>query len=134
MEYEDTGRTRAPEGLDVTLGDLLRFADWMEAADRALMEGGSLPEEPCLRSDRVKTWVRLFEHLHRRGVEDESHRSRLADRLRSQENHLARLATTLYENLGSLHDGLGREERAREARDRAGAFVRIFMLRGKRVV
>lgn len=134
MEYEHAGRTRAPEGLDVTLGDLLRFADWMEEARHALTAGETFPEEPSVSSDRVRTWLRRFGTLYRRRVEGDAHQLVLEARLRSQEDHLARLATTLYENIGSLHDSLGHEERARDARKRAACFLQIFMLRGKRVV
>lgn len=134
MENEDGGRTPASEDLDVPLGDVLRFAGWVEEARRALTEGGSFPDEPSLRSDRVRAWVRLFGSLHRCGVEGDSNRLMLAERLRTQENHLAGLATTLYENIGSLHEGLGGEERARDARGRAVSFVQVFMLRGNRVV
>ncbi len=134
MEYQHAGRTRAPDGLDVTLDDILRFADWMEEAHHALAAGGSFPEEPSVSSERVRTWLRRFGTLYRRRLEGDARQLLLEARLRSQEDHLARLATTLYENIGSLHDSLGHEERARSARKRAACFLQIFMLRGKRVL
>lgn len=131
MENEGAVRTRRSADLGITLGDIMLFTDWMEKARRALTEGGAFPNEPKLESECVRTWVRGFSTLHRRWVEAGSHRMLLEAQLQFQENHLARLATTLYENIGSLHDSLGYDERAKDARERAASCVQAFKLRGK---
>lgn len=133
MSHEGAVRTHRPSGLSITLSDVMRFADWMERARQALEEGGSFPKEPSLESDCVRTWVCVFSTIHRRWLAGGSHRMLLEAQLQFQENHLARLATTLYENIGSLHDSLGYDERAREARDRAASCVQAFKLRGKEI-
>lgn len=134
MENEGAVRTCPPNGLDITVGDVLLFTDWMEEARHAVMEGGSFPEEPSLQSERVRTWVRHLGALQRRWSEGHSRRLRLEAELRTQEQHVARLATTLYENIGSLHASLGGEERARDARERAASCVQVFRLRREGIV
>lgn len=131
MEDEGTVRTRPSEGCDITVGDILLFRDWMEEARHAVTEGGPFPDEPGLRSGPVRTWIGLFRALYRRWHEGDSDRMILEAQLGALELHLASLATTLYENIGSLHDSLGREERARDARERAASCVQVFELRGR---
>ncbi len=133
MENQSAVQKRRAEGLDITLSDIMSFTDWMEDAHRAVTEGGSFPHEPSLESHCVKTWVRVFSTLHRRWLEAGSHRMLLEAQLQIQESHLARLATTLYENIGSLHDSLGYDGRAKDARERAASCVQAFKLRGKEV-
>lgn len=133
MENEGAKRMHLPEGLDITLRDIMLFTSWMEEAHHALTEGGFFPDEPNLRSACVRSWVRLFASLHRRWLAAGSHRMMLESQLQFQENYLARLATTLYENIGCLHDSLGLEERARVARGRAACCVQAFRLRSEGV-
>lgn len=130
MEEEKASPPPPFERLDITVADIVLFAGWMDEARRAVTEGGGFPEEPSFRSASARRWVRLCSSLHRRWLAEGPHRMALEAQLQFQELHLARLATTLYENIGSLHDSIGGEARAQESRKRAASYIRHFGLRG----
>jgi hypothetical protein len=103
----------------ITLGDLLVFIDWMHRADAALEKGESLPPRPEVDSEKVNAWVLLIQKIeerHRRMVEK---RVALEANLMAQEAQLSQLLSQLHQNVASLYDTLGLEDKALQVRKKA---------------
>ncbi len=115
----------SPQGteaaLKVTLGDLIVFINWMQQAERALDQGEGLPSLPAVDSDQVRAWTRLVEKLQARYRQGEDRQMALEANLQSQEHEVARLLSHLHDNIASLYENLGQNEKAQEVRRRSSS-------------
>ncbi len=115
----------SPQGteaaLKVTLGDLFVFINWMQQAERALDQGEGLPSLPAVDSDQVRAWTRLVEKLQARYRQGEDRQMALEANLQSQEHEVARLLSHLHDNIASLYENLGQNEKAQEVRRRSSS-------------
>lgn len=102
----------------VTLGDLLVFINWIQQVQRAYEGGDALPPSPDVDSEQVKSWVHLVGKLHERFRQSEDKQMALEANLQAQETEVARLVSHLHENIASLYDTLGQNQKAQEVRRR----------------
>ena len=103
----------------ITLGDLLVFIDWMHRADAALEQAEALPPRPEIESEKVNAWVQLIQKVEGRHRLMEEKRVALEANLMAQEAQLSQLLSQLHQNVASLYDTLGLQDKACQVRKKA---------------
>jgi len=103
----------------ITLGDLLVFIDWMHRADAALEQAEALPPRPEIESEKVNAWVQLIQKVEGRHGLMEEKRVALEANLMAQEAQLSQLLSQLHQNVASLYDTLGLQDKACQVRKKA---------------
>ncbi len=116
LVFELDGTTSA---LKITLGDLLVFINWMQQADKAVLNGEQIPEAPEVESEKVLGWVNLFQKLEERNRECREKQLAMEANLVVQEAQVRDLLSQLHGNIASLYENLGLENKAQEVRRRA---------------
>jgi hypothetical protein len=56
----------ASSALQITLGDVLIFINWMNQTEKSLDRAEALPSLPDLESGKVKGWIQLVQRLEER--------------------------------------------------------------------
>lgn len=105
--------------LKLTIRDLVLFINWMHCAHKAFEQGDPLPSIPELESEKVKSWVSLVQKLEDRFRRSEGKQMSLEAHLQAQEHELGRLLSHLHDNIATLYENLGQDDKAQEIRERA---------------
>jgi hypothetical protein len=111
----------ASSALEITLGDLLVFINWMNQTEKSLDRAEALPTVPDLVSGKVRGWVQLVQRLEERFRRSEEKKLALEANVIAQEAQLGQLLSHLHTNIASLYENLGQAQKAEEVRRRAEA-------------
>jgi hypothetical protein len=111
----------ASSALQITLGDVLIFINWMNQTEKSLDRAEAMPTLPDLESSKVKGWIQLVQRLEERFRRSEEKKLALEANVIAHEAQLGRLLSHLHTNIASLYDNLGQSQKAEEVRRRAEA-------------
>lgn len=111
--------------LNITLGELVVFINWMQLAQKAFEQGRCLPEAPNLGAGEIRKWVELIhnqeEAIQRREVAQRA----LEENLAAQEKQLGPALSMMCENLATLYESLGQADKAQAVRSKASGFQEV---------
>ncbi len=108
--------------LNITLGELVVFINWMQLAQRALEQGRCLPEAPNLGPGEIRKWVELIHKQEEVIQRREASQRALEGNLAAQEKQLAPALSMMCENLATLYESLGHTDKAQAVRSKASGF------------
>lgn len=111
----------ATSALEITLGDILVFINWMNQTEKSLDRAEPLPALPNLDSAKVRGWIQLVQRLEERFRRSEEKKLALEANVIAQEAQLGQLLSHLHANIASLYENLGQVQKAEDVRRRAEA-------------
>ena len=107
--------------LQITFGDLLTFMNYIHDATKAFDTGQPFPSAPKLQAERLQSCVDLIEKLEHRCRQSRAIDLLLESSLHGQESELGRLLSRLHDNVATLYENLGQQQKAGEIRKQAAA-------------
>ena len=111
----------ASSALQITLGDVLIFINWMNQTEKSLDRAEAMPTTPDVDSGKVRGWIQLVQRLEERFRRSEEKKLALEANVIAHEAPLGRLLSHLLANIASLYDNLEQSQKAEEVRRRAEA-------------
>jgi len=111
----------ASSALQITLGDVLVFIQWMNQTEKSLNRAEAMPTFPGVDSGKVKGWIQLVQRLEERFRRSEEKKLALEANVIAHEAQLGQLLSHLLANIASLYDNLEQSQKAEEVRRRAQA-------------
>lgn len=115
-----TQRLDTPSGLhpdlQISLGDLLAFVQWMLEAQMAMSAGDILPAPLHLRSESLKSCVRFVQELQDKMEKAETRLNSLTQILQTHDSDIDKQLIQVHSNLAVLYESLGMSQKADEIR------------------
>ena len=118
MESQEENQVGPVSSLNITLGELVVFINWMQQAEKSMSQGQRLPIAPQLTQGAVNRWVQMVLRQETALLEMKAKHEALQHTLLVQENQLGSLTSDLCEKLAGLYENLGELEKAEAVRSK----------------
>lgn len=122
MDSQEDNQTESVSTLNITLGELVVFINWMQQAEKSMSQGQPLPTAPHLTLGEVNRWVHFVLGQESIIRDLEAKHQSLQETLNAHERQLGSLATDLCEKVARLYENLGQQDKAATVRLRLPGF------------
>lgn len=116
MDSQEDNQSDATSTLNITLGELVVFINWMQQAEGKFSQGQPFPSAPHLTVGEVSRWVHFVLRQESIIRDLEAKQQSLQQTLITQERQLGSLASDLCEKVAGLYENLGQLDKAATVR------------------
>lgn len=116
MDSQEDSQSGSVSTLNITLGELVVYINWMQQAEKSMSQGQTLPNAPHLTLGEVSRWVDLVLRQESIIRDLEAKQLSLQQTLTVQEGQLGSLANDLCEKVAELYENMGQHDKAATVR------------------